>query len=66
MGATLACKPVKKGQVAVCVSKDKNDPRRILGGNHQYHATWNDEDAPQPMTEAPHPVTARPSRAMEG
>lgn len=43
---------MKKWQVAIHVSKDKKEPKRILGGNHQHHATWDAEDAPYPKIEA--------------
>lgn len=43
---TWTCKPLKKQQVVVHVSKDKINPRRILGGNHQHHAAQDAQDAP--------------------
>lgn len=52
MDLMWTCKPVKKWKVAVHVSKDKNDPKRILGGNNQLHPIRDAEDAPYPKTEA--------------
>lgn len=43
-------KPVKEWQIAVHISKGKNNPKRIAGGNHQHCATRDAEDAPYSKT----------------
>jgi len=46
----VTCKTVKKGQVAVHGSKDRNNPKRILRGNHQHHATMLHTSRLKPST----------------
>lgn len=47
---TQTGKPVKERQIAVHVSKGKNNPKGIPGGNNQHFATRDAEDAPYSKT----------------